>query len=736
MFDDLDKMADGLSKLTGRWARHTIKKAWNDYRLNSTANRMLPMLAREFPPETADEIAQQIANGADPEQAIQHYRRVMEQQEKLRHPPPIHGGARWAHRNDFRNTSLLQNVAKACYAGDGLFFGGLAIEDPHLRELPDNWLNWNGEGHLTTLASTGSGKSRHLLIPNLLRYKGSCVVFDVKGELYNATSHLRRRLGPVYKISPFDDATHAFNPLSTVETVDDGRALAELLLPRTATGDARFYDDEAINFLGAYILYIAQIIYPEHLRTMDTLRERTAVTTDMLYEDLEKLSAEDMPRAIRRAARVARTKSMDKGLPSLIQSLNQHLAIWDNDGLMAATSHADFDFRDLKDQTATVYITLPLDKVDAYQQFAKLVMSSALSAMIKNPNRPQQPVLFVLDEFLTLGNFPAFAKALRTHRDAGVRLWFLLQDMASLKEAYPQNWETFFTQSSVVSYFGTNDPLEAEHVSKQTGTTTVAYESSSVSGSLTGNREDIDRNTASLSQSSSIQYTARPVATPDEVIALVGSEAAPGERLAISRIKGITHPILHVLPAWDKGEFGTSRFGGPAYTQRSELLEVLFDQLNRDAFEGKQPPLDYIAYQDYSMGRGGGSAFHQILAMYKVPLNAIVIMSKFNKVEEAITRMEDMPKSEDRNFYLSMCVEFLKRLVLHEMIHREVFLRTEDPETGHGTVFMQIANEVHARLGEQYGYDKPDPQSPHIWPDLPMLDAVHDLCEIEKYASS
>lgn len=736
MFDDLDRFANTVSRWAWRFAAKQTKKAARDFKAARNIRQVTPLLRDEFPLDMAQDIIRDLGNGADPDQVVAHYRQALKQRRNLVDPPPIHGASRWAGRQDFDapHTGGLKRttIFDTLYTDEGLFLGGLAIPDPTTRELPDNWLNWNGEGHITTLAPTGSGKSRYLLIPNLLRYGGSCVVFDVKAELYNATSDYRRTLGPVYKISPFDEATHAFNPLATVETVDDGRALAELLLPRTAAGDARFYDDESINFLGAYILFIAQLVYPEHKRTLDELRERTAVTTETLRADLEKLTADDMPKAIRRAARVALTKSMDKGLPSLIQSLNQHLAVWDNDGLMAATANPpDFDFRGLKTRTATVYITLPLDKLDAYRPFAKLVLASALASMVKNPVRPAQPVLFVLDEFLTLGSFPALANALRTHRDAGVRLWYLLQDLASLKEAYPKNWETFFTQASVRTYFGTHDLIDAEYVSKQTGMTTIAYESASVSGSVTGSTE-VDREpSATFSQSTGVQYAGRPVATPDGVIQMLGRENHPGERLAISRINGVPYPVPHVLAAWDLGEFGLGRFGSPAYTFHSDLLAQLFDDLNARAFGGTQPPLSFIAYQDFSMGRDGGTAFHKFMGLYKVPFDAIVLAAKYMKVEFKIAKLGDAPETDETNALIAMCLEFLRRLVLHEMIHRETIRRTGNPEYGHGPVFVEVCNEALARAGPICPYQPATSNNAPEWPGLPMAKAVHELCAIE-----
>ncbi|MCI5142939.1 MAG: transporter, partial [Candidatus Electrothrix sp. ATG1] len=44
------------------------------------------------------------------------------------------------------------------------------------------------EGHLLTVAPTRSGKGTGQIIPNLLRWEGSAIVIDIKGENYLKTA--------------------------------------------------------------------------------------------------------------------------------------------------------------------------------------------------------------------------------------------------------------------------------------------------------------------------------------------------------------------------------------------------------------------------------------------------------------------------------------------------------------------------------------------------------------------
>ena len=61
------------------------------------------------------------------------------------------------------------------------------------RGISDRILRVQTGVHLNTVAPAGRGKSVSVLIPNLLSYPGSCVIFDPAGELYEASAAHRAK---------------------------------------------------------------------------------------------------------------------------------------------------------------------------------------------------------------------------------------------------------------------------------------------------------------------------------------------------------------------------------------------------------------------------------------------------------------------------------------------------------------------------------------------------------------
>jgi type IV secretion system protein VirD4 len=505
------------------------------------------VLAAGYDPITADAAAEAVKAGRDPGPILVAADRAnavrRQQADLLANPPPIHGAARWAAAADLATAGLLQ--ANDPGTGPGLLLG---------RHGADH-LYWKGESHLLTVAPTRTGKATMQIIPNLLRYQGSAVVLDPKGELAAATAAWRaKHVGPVYLLNPFDLPPYdlpaaAFNPLDHVRDERDATKLAELIYPRVDDDRHRFFDNEAIGFLSAVILFTAREARPG-FDNLGNIRDSVSALDDRFYQLLDGMTAHDLSPSIRNAASNVLTKTSDTSQPRLIDSLAQHLRIWDTPGLRRSTAHSDFDFRQLKDEAATVYLLLPFEELKAYSTYVQLVFGTALDAMLTNPRRPHTPVLFVLDEFLALDANDRFVDALRTHAGAGARLWFFLQDLATLEQKYPTTWKSFL-QAECKTFFGTDDPHTAELISRYLGDTTVAYETFNGSTSVAGGG-------ASYSVSDGVQLSGRPLLKPDEVIRLLARPGASEPRPALHFLRGVP-PVEATLTPWFKDPLSVER---------------------------------------------------------------------------------------------------------------------------------------------------------------------------------
>ena len=119
-------------------------------------------------------------------------------------------------------------------------------------------------------------------------------------------------------------------------------------------------------------------------------------------------------------------------------------------------------------------------------------------------------MLFVLDEFATLGHMRQVEDAAGQIAGFGVKLWPILQDLGQLKALYKDRWETFMGNAGILQFFGNNDLTTLEWISKRLGSTTIEQLSES-----SVNADAKLRGTLNAGQSYAPRTTA--ILEPDEI---------------------------------------------------------------------------------------------------------------------------------------------------------------------------------------------------------------------------
>lgn len=94
-------------------------------------------------------------------------------------------------------------------------------------------------------------------------------------------------------------------------------------------------------------------------------------------------------------------------------------------------------------------------------------------------------VLFILDEFASLGHMEMLEKAAGLMAGYGVKLWPIVQDLTQIKKHYRESWETFLANAGAVTFFANSDLTTLEWLSKRMGETEVIRENKGSSTSET-----------------------------------------------------------------------------------------------------------------------------------------------------------------------------------------------------------------------------------------------------------
>ena len=414
----------------------------------------------------------------------------------------IHGDADWASEREIKKAGLRSK--------QGLLVG----------QDKKGYLIADGYQHVLLFAPTGSGKGVGFVIPNLLFWEDSVVIHDIKLENYELTSGYRKeKLGQqVYLWNPAspDGVSHCYNPLDWVskkmgQMVDDVQKIANLLLP-----EQEFWQNEARSLFVGVVLYL--LCVPEKIKSLGevvrTLRNddvvyNLAVVLDTMGDDIHPVGYMNLAAFLQKA---------DKERSGVISTLNSSLELWSNPLIDAATATSDFDFNKFKKDKITVYVGLTPDNIDRLKPLMQIFYQQASQILTKHMPRDDEPygVLFMMDEFPTLGDMSQFKQGIAYFRGYKLRLFLIIQDTEQLKDIYQEaGMNSFLANATYRITFAANTMETANLISQLIGNKTVKQVSRNSPVFL-------DLNPASRSKH--VSEVQRALLLPQEVIGLPRDE--------------------------------------------------------------------------------------------------------------------------------------------------------------------------------------------------------------------
>ncbi|MEQ1694952.1 MAG: type IV secretory system conjugative DNA transfer family protein [Hyphomicrobiaceae bacterium] len=423
-----------------------------------------------------------------------------------------------------------------------------------------NWMagrvllgSWQGrligiddDRHIVTVAGSRAGKSMSVLIPNILRYPGSVVALDIKGELAKATAAHRRGMGQrTYVYDPFGVSgfkSASYNPFSDLEHCTAqtlGADVAQIVdaIIINSSGDSH-WTDAGKNLLRGIIMHLLNTSgKAPTLRELRRVMSGTPVDLERLFTAMTASSLE--PVANVGAAFLGKLQIGQRELQSILSTVQEQTTPFDD--VAHITEISDFNMTDLRDGNVTIYLVLPSLRMATHYRWLRLMIQIALGAMERAPvPRGQLPVWFVLDEFPALGHMRSIEMAAGLMAGFGVKLWTVLQDLTQLKTHYAKSWETFLGNAGVLQAFGNTDMTTSEYISQRLGMTQVIerQEARVTGGAMAhgdlGMRENL-RSVRLLDANEVTQWFARE--TGRQLILVAGVPPIYLERLQIERTR-------------------------------------------------------------------------------------------------------------------------------------------------------------------------------------------------------
>ncbi len=231
-----------------------------------------------------------------------------------------------------------------------------------------------------------------------------------------------------------------------------------------------------------------------------------------LRELLEAMVAHPHPVVQGRGAQFAQMD--ERTFSSVVATVRSHTEFLDSPAIQKAITVSTFDFRALKDDPTTVFLVMPVERLDNYSRFVRVLVGCAQARLLAVRYKPQYPVLFLLDEFPRLQRFEKIDEGLSAHRGFGIQYLIVIQSVAQLEEAYGTLWRNFITNTTLQILWSPNDDQATKFISDTAGDRTVAYVE--VSENIGKSGQAVLADNFSSGSSRTLRETKRKLIEPDE----------------------------------------------------------------------------------------------------------------------------------------------------------------------------------------------------------------------------
>jgi type IV secretion system protein VirD4 len=431
----------------------------------------------------------------------------------------LHGSAHWASEAEIKQTGLL---AQEC----GVSVGAWTDQQNQLHLL-----RHNGPEHVVAIAPTRSGKGVGLVVPTLLTWPASCVIHDMKGELWALTAGWRSK-DAENRVLKFDPAavegSCAFNPLAEIRLrsdyeVGDTQNLVTMIVDPDGKGLSDHWSKTAHAFLTGVILHC---LYQAKTGTIPALYDVAMAISDPNRESqafLKEMLETGHPTIAAAAREMLNREEVEQS--SVLSSALSYLSLYRDPLVAKNTQRSDFRIRDLMnaDKPVSLYLVVrPADK-DRLKPLMRLLINQIVRVLTREEIRFEQGatllgyqhrLLLMLDEFPSFGKLEVFQEALAFIAGYGINAYLIMQDITQLRAVYGHD-ESILSNCHIRIAYAPNKPETAEWLSKMAGTTTITVEDVSNSGKRFG---------LALDHMNQSHITlARPLLTPDECMRLPGA---------------------------------------------------------------------------------------------------------------------------------------------------------------------------------------------------------------------
>ena len=416
------------------------------------------------------------------------------------------------------------------------------------------------------IGSSGSGKTRFWLTPQLLQAHSSYVVVDPKGGVLGQVGHFLQQRG--YKIKVFNSIDFSksmhYNPLAYIKNEADILKFVNALISNTKgegkEGDPFWTKAETLLYcaLLGYIIFEGS----EEERNMNTLVDMISGmevkeddedflnAVDYMFKGLEQREPDCFAVKQYKKYKLASGKTAK----SILISCGSRLAPFDIPQLREIISYDELELDRMGDRRTATFFCIS-DTDSTYNFLVALAFSQMFNLLCERADnvhggRLPHHVRVLWDEAANTGQVPNLEKLVAVIRSREVSLTLFYQQLAQCKAIYDKNAETILGNMDSVVFLGGRESSTIKEISENwLGKATISMQTD---GRTRGQSESYSQNN---------QRLGRELMTPSELATM------PGDRCILQ---------LRALPPFYSKKYDLKQHPNYKYTAEADKQKNAF----------------------------------------------------------------------------------------------------------------------------------------------------------------
>ena len=397
-----------------------------------------------------------------------------------------YGSARWGTEKD------IKPFVDPKFENNVILTGTEFLTMNTRPKIPANARNLN----CCIIGSSGSGKTRFWLTPQLLQTHSSYVVVDPKGGVLGQVGGFLQKRG--YKIKVFNSIDFSksmhYNPLAYIRNEADILKFVDALISNTKgegkEGDPFWTKSETL----LYCALIAYIIFegPAEDRNMNTLVDMISGmevkeddedfmnAVDYMFAGLEKRKPDCFAVKQYKKYKLASGKTAK----SILISCGARLASFDIAELREIMSYDELELDKLGDEKTALFFLIS-DTDSTYNFIVALAFSQMFNLLCERADnkyggRLPHHVRVLWDEAANTGQVPGLEKIVAVIRSREISLTLFYQAMSQCKALYKDHAETIMGNMDSIVFLGGREASTLKDISENwLGKATISMQTDS-----------------------------------------------------------------------------------------------------------------------------------------------------------------------------------------------------------------------------------------------------------------